>query len=95
MEEFLEYIKTNELEPLPEYYTGPDRMGYRFLQGNKWMNDKTAIAIQEHYKWIQSVYPNDGTKSIPFLELGSVYIQGRCKVGHQPIIVLNIKKFLE
>lgn len=74
MEEFLEYVKEKGLEPVPEFYFGPDRMGYRFLQGNHWKYDKTAVAIQDHYKWHQGVYPVDGTKTLPFLQSGAVYI---------------------
>jgi len=30
-----------------------------------------------------------------FLRSGALYVSGRCKKGHQPIIVINIKKFIE
>lgn len=95
MDEFLEYVEKNNHGPIPEFYFGADRMGYRMLQGNGWKYEKAALAIKDHYNWHQSTYPFDGAKCLPFLQSGACYIQGRCKEGHQPIIVLNIKKFID
>ena len=36
---FEDYIKENNLDPLPEGFTGSDRLGFRFLQGCLWNNE--------------------------------------------------------
>jgi len=95
MEEFIEYVEKQGMEKIPEFYFGEDRMGYRFLQGMGWKYDKAAEAIKNHWQFYQATYPVDGTSCLPFLQSGSVYVAGRCKEGHQPIVIINMKKFID
>lgn len=49
----------------------------------------------KHHNWYSSSFPCDGTPYLDFLRSGALYVSGRCKRGHQPVIVINIKKFIE
>jgi hypothetical protein len=48
MEKFMEYIKENNLEPLPEFYTTYERHAFRFLQGCKWNPELAYNEIFQH-----------------------------------------------
>jgi hypothetical protein len=78
---------------------GNDRMGPRytskFLQGIGLNCDGAYQIIMKHHTWYSSSFPCDGTPYLDFLRSGALYVSGRCKRGHQPIIVINIKKFIE
>lgn len=49
----------------------------------------------KHHNWYSTNFPCDGSPFLSFLRSGALYVSGRCKRGHQPVIVINIKKFIE
>ena len=54
-----EYIAENNLDPINEYYTNEQRIGYRILQGTGWKPDIAYSAIVDHWKWRQETFPSD------------------------------------
>eukprot|EP00355_Strombidium_rassoulzadegani_P003424 CAMPEP_0168627984 /NCGR_PEP_ID=MMETSP0449_2-20121227/11594_1 /TAXON_ID=1082188 /ORGANISM="Strombidium rassoulzadegani, Strain ras09" /LENGTH=95 /DNA_ID=CAMNT_0008670357 /DNA_START=199 /DNA_END=486 /DNA_ORIENTATION=+ len=94
MGEFLDFITKKGLEPLPEYYLGDNKIFMRYLQGCGWKNELAYEGIMQHHKWRQETFPMDGSKSLDFLQSGADYVTGRAKVGHQPIIIINVNKFI-
>ena len=92
---FEQYIKDHSLEPLPEaYVTEETRMGFRFLQGVGWKYQEAYDAIWANHKFWQERTEMDRAQFEEFLQSGACYVAGRAKRGHQPVIVLNIKKFV-
>lgn len=47
-EKFMEYIKENDLPPLPKEYMDSDRLGYRYLQGTGWKGEVAYPEIFMH-----------------------------------------------
>lgn len=47
-EKFEEYIAEKGLDPLPEYYTTSERIGFRFLQGCGWNYEAAYNGILEN-----------------------------------------------
>jgi len=82
------------LEELPEHYTGDDRFGFRYLQGCGWNHEKAYKDIFEHREWMAKTFPMDGSSFDEFLQSGALYVAGRARPGFQPVIVLNVKKFV-
>ena len=80
-EKFEEYIAEKGLEPLPEYYTNSERIGFRFLQGCGWNYEAAYNGILENQKWRQETFPMDQAKFTDFLQSGSVYVCGRASPG--------------
>ena len=92
-EDFVDYIKENDLEALPDFYTNELGMGFRFLQGVGWDNKRGYEEIFMHNKWRLETFPLEPAKFQTFLDSGCIYVCGRAtKAGHQPIIVTNVKK---
>ena len=54
-----EYVVKNELEALPDFYTGASRFGLRYLQGCKWNNEDAYKAIFDHHKFRVENFPMD------------------------------------
>mmetsp|Transcript_39651 Transcript_39651/g.60728 ORF Transcript_39651/g.60728 Transcript_39651/m.60728 type:complete len:91 (-) Transcript_39651:432-704(-) len=90
----MKYIEDNKLDPLPEEYTDERRLGFRYLQGNKWHYESTYEAIFDHKTWKDKAFPMDGSKYLPFLTSGALYIASRAKEGHQPVIVIDVPNFI-
>ena len=87
----MEYIKENNLEALPEFYTNEQRMGFRFLQGVGWDNKRGYEELFMHNKWRLETFPLEPEKFQTFLDSGCLYVSGRAtKAGHQPILVCNV-----
>jgi hypothetical protein len=49
----------------------------------------------KHHLWYSTNFPCDGSPYMSFLRSGALYVSGRCKVGHQPVVVINIRKFID
>jgi hypothetical protein len=90
-QEFQNYIKENNLDPLPEEYVSSSRLAFRFLQGCGWKNDIAYTSVFAHQKWKTDTFPIDTTPFTNFLTSGAVYISCRAKDGLQPVVFLNLK----
>jgi len=86
-------VKENNLAPLPEGFTGTDRLGFRFLQGCLWNNEAAYKEIFLYDAWRKETYPLHADDFKHFLDSGAVYAQTRCKEGHQPVIIINMLRF--
>ena len=89
-----EYITENSLDPLPEHYTDNQRIGYRILQGTGWKPDIAYTAIMDHKNWRDETFPSDMNKHREFLDSGAVYCIGRAQEGLQPVVIINVKRFI-
>ena len=89
-----EHIAEKQLDTFPEYYLNEQRIGYRILQGTGWKPEIAYDAIMDHWKWRQDTFPSDLNKHRDFIDSGAVYCIGRCKEGLQPIIIINVKRFI-
>ena len=69
------------------------RVGYRYMQSCYWDNQDSYEAMINHQKWAVKTFPisEESVKSI--MNEGLIYVGGRCKPGHQPIIVVSGKRF--
>lgn len=92
--EFLQYVKNTKKEQIPEeVLVDPSRIGMRYLHGL----DFNFEAAYKVLMWRLDEYmPTNQSKYEKFLHSGAVYIAGRLdKAGLQPVIVIDIKKFIQ
>jgi hypothetical protein len=68
-------------------------MFLRYLQAEKFIYEKGAIAIFEHYEWHKQTFPmhidDPASRVWSNLNLGFLYIAKRDKKG-RPIIIMNV-----
>ena len=69
-------------------------MGFRYLQGVGWDYKLAYEAIHANKKYFDEKSQLKREQFEEFLQSGACYFGGRAKKGHQPVIVLNIKKFI-
>jgi hypothetical protein len=51
--------------------------------------------MKDSCEWYQKNFPKDPNKFLQFLQSGAVYSCGRAKKGKQPIIIINVRKFID
>ena len=51
--------------------------------------------MKDSSEWYQKNFPKDPNKFLQFLQSGAVYSCGRAKKGKQPIIIINVRKFID
>ena len=92
---FDKWMEDNKKSPIPADYLDDQRLWLRFLQGTGWKYEQAYDEMQVHHKWKKETYPINGKKYLKFLTSGALYISTRAKRGMQPVIVMNLKKFID
>ena len=97
LEKFVDYVQENGLEPVPEWFMADTRVGLRYIQGCAWDYEKAYQEIFIQHNWINETFPIDPRPFKTFLQSGALYCNdgGRAKRGLQPIVVLNLRKFID
>lgn len=81
LQQFDQYVKENNLPPLPKKYQGISRELLKHLQSADWNNQKTYDEIVEYDQWVKMTFPIDPTPFKDFLKSGALYYAGRAKKG--------------